>query len=335
MMDFAALPPEINSARMYTGPGAQPLLEAAAGWQATATSLQSTASGIADVVSGLGNVWSGPSFTALTTSVSRYVTWLTTTAGQASATASQALASVGAFEVAFAATIPPPVVAANRSLLAALVSTNFLGVNTPAIMATEAHYVEMWAQDVAAMVGYQAGIPVLNSFVPAAPIARIERAVQQALGPNVPTNLWDLLNSTFVGVTLPNLAGQLVGLPNATTASGWAGLASLYPAFNPNSTGGSGAANSIVGPVLGGVSPTVSGGGSLAGPVTVSLASAPKVGALSVPQSWPVQETAAVTPLEGSPMMMVPPLLSGNTNNSLQRIRYGMPIKFMPQQVGS
>ena len=43
---------------------------------------------------------------------------------------------------------------ANRSLLAALVATNVLGQNTPAIAATEALYTEMWAQDAAAMYGY-------------------------------------------------------------------------------------------------------------------------------------------------------------------------------------
>ena len=38
-------------------------------------------------------------------------------------------------------------IAANRSLLATLVATNFLGINTPAIAATEAQYAEMWVQD--------------------------------------------------------------------------------------------------------------------------------------------------------------------------------------------
>src|ERR1700758_2596397 len=30
--DFAALPPEVNSTRMYTGPGAGPMMAAAAAW---------------------------------------------------------------------------------------------------------------------------------------------------------------------------------------------------------------------------------------------------------------------------------------------------------------
>jgi PPE family len=57
-------------------------------------------------------------------------------------------AAVARTEAAFAATVPPPVIAANRALLASLVVTNFLGQNTSTIAATEAHYAEMWAQDV-------------------------------------------------------------------------------------------------------------------------------------------------------------------------------------------
>ncbi len=83
-----------------------------------------------------------------------YVTWLSATGDQAQQTAAQATAAASAYESAFAATVPPPMIDANRSLLAALVATNVLGQNTPAIAATEALYAEMWAQDAAAMYGY-------------------------------------------------------------------------------------------------------------------------------------------------------------------------------------
>jgi PPE-repeat protein len=58
------------------------------------------------------------------------------------------------FEATQAATVHPTTVAANRTQLASLVGSNLLGQNAPAIAATEAHYTEMWAQDVAAMYGY-------------------------------------------------------------------------------------------------------------------------------------------------------------------------------------
>ena len=53
-------------------------------------------------------------------------------------------------------TVPPLVIAANRAELSALVATNILGQNTPAILANEAQYSAMWAQDAAAMYGYAA-----------------------------------------------------------------------------------------------------------------------------------------------------------------------------------
>ncbi len=61
-MDFGILPPEINSGRIYTGPGPGPMLAAAAAWDDLAAALGSTAasygSEVADLTSG---AWQGPS----------------------------------------------------------------------------------------------------------------------------------------------------------------------------------------------------------------------------------------------------------------------------------
>src|SRR6202007_78202 len=80
--------------------------------------------------------------------------------------ATQARAPGAAYEASFAMTVPPPVVAANRVQLAALVATNILGQNTPAIAVTEAHYGEMWAQDAAAMYGYAGSSASAGKLVP-------------------------------------------------------------------------------------------------------------------------------------------------------------------------
>jgi PPE-repeat protein len=98
--------------------------------------------------------------------VTPYIDWLTSTGAQAEETANHARAAVAAYEAAFAMTVPPPAIAANRALLAALVATNFLGQNTPAIMMTEALYVEMWAQDAAAMYGYAGASVVALQVTP-------------------------------------------------------------------------------------------------------------------------------------------------------------------------
>jgi PPE-repeat protein len=155
MIDYGLLPPEINSFRMYAGSGSGSLLAAAAAWDGLADDLQSAASGHRSVISELtGGVWLGPSSKSSLAAVTPFITWLEASSDEAATAANQASAAATAFEAAFAATVPPPVVMANRALLAALIATNFLGQNTPAIAATEAQYVEFWAQDAGAMYNY-------------------------------------------------------------------------------------------------------------------------------------------------------------------------------------
>ena len=166
-MDFGALPPEINSARMYAGPGSGPLMAAAAAWDGLGAELGSAASGYGSAISELtSGPWIGPASSSMVSAVTPYVTWLSALASQAEQTAGQARAAAAAYEVAFAATVPPPVIAANRTLLATLVATNFFGQNTPAIAATEAQYMEMWAQDAGAMYGYAGASAVASQLAP-------------------------------------------------------------------------------------------------------------------------------------------------------------------------
>ncbi|MCV7089897.1 PPE domain-containing protein, partial [Mycobacterium interjectum] len=61
-------------------------------------------------------------------------------AAQAAGAAAQAKAVVSAFESAFAATVHPVVVAANRSAVVQLVMSNVFGQNAPAIAAAESDY---------------------------------------------------------------------------------------------------------------------------------------------------------------------------------------------------
>jgi len=167
-MDFGLYPPEINSGRMYAGPGSGPMLAAAQAWDALADELYTTAGSYQSVTSDLtSGPWSGPSSASMSTAAATYVTWLSATAAQAEHTAAQAKAAAAGYEVAFASTVPPPVIAANRSLLMTLVATNFFGQNTAAIAATEAQYAQMWAQDAVAMyvyAGSSASASVLTPF---------------------------------------------------------------------------------------------------------------------------------------------------------------------------
>jgi len=166
VFDFGALPPEINSGKIYTGPGSSPLLAAATAWDALASELQTTAAGYASTITELGSSWTGPSSTAAASAAAPFTTWLSSTAAQAEQTAAQAQAAAASYEAAFAASIPPPVIAANRATLALLVATNFLGQNTPAIAANEATYAEFWAQDAGAMYAYAGAATTASQLTP-------------------------------------------------------------------------------------------------------------------------------------------------------------------------
>ena len=228
-MDFAALPPEINSGRMYAGAGPGPMLAAAAAWDDLASELGSNASSYQSVISGLGSSWQGPSSTSMAAAAAPYVSWMTATAAQAEETANQARAAVASYEAAFAATVPPPVIVANRTLLMALIATNILGQNTPAIAATEAHYMQMWAQDAAAMYGYAGSASAATQLTPfteppqttnpaAEPLqaAAVTQSTSTSTASNLGTELTQFIDS--LPTALQNLANGLLQSP--TTASG-------------------------------------------------------------------------------------------------------------------
>ena len=161
------LPPEVNSARMYAGPGPGSMLAAASAWDALAAELQSTAASYrASIAELTGGPWLGASSAEMAAATTPYVDWMSASAEQAEQTALQARAAAAAYEAAFSMTVPPAVIAANRSLLMTLIATNVLGQNTVAIAATEVHYAEMWAQDATAMYGYAGSAAAASTLTP-------------------------------------------------------------------------------------------------------------------------------------------------------------------------
>ena len=115
-LDFAMLPPEVNSARMYSGAGSASMLAAASVWKGVAAELRSMALSYGAVLSALTDEeWHGPASAAMADAAAPYVAWMNTAAVQAEQAASQAEAAAAAYETAFAATVPPPEIAANRA----------------------------------------------------------------------------------------------------------------------------------------------------------------------------------------------------------------------------
>jgi len=155
VFDFAAQPPELISAKIYSGPGTQSLQAAAAAWDGLSSELQSTAANYQSIISGLvSGEWTGPSSEAAAAAAAPYVLWLSTTAGQAEQTAGQARAAASAYETALSATVSPAEITANRTQLLSLSQANIFGQYNAAIAALEAEYAQFWAQDVAAITGY-------------------------------------------------------------------------------------------------------------------------------------------------------------------------------------
>jgi PPE-repeat protein len=249
VFDFAAQPPELISAKIYSGPGTSSLQSAATAWEGLAGELQSTAANYQSVISGLvSGDWTGPSSEAAAAAAAPYVSWLSTTAGQAEQTAGQARAAASAYEAALAAAVPPAEILANRTQLLSLLQTNILGQNNAAIAAAEAEYAQFWAQDVAAVTGYagssQAATSGLGSFTTApqttndsgqtaqaaaattaattAPISPLETIVDQ-----IETDL-NSFSADLTGLnnTYTNFFTDAIG-----TLPGGSSLSSLYTSF--------------------------------------------------------------------------------------------------------
>jgi PPE-repeat protein len=155
-MEFTTLPPEVISALIHSGPGAESLANAAAAWQQLSANLEDAADNYAASLSSMDETWYGPSSAAMVQSVTPYVTWLRTTAQQAQQTAAAAQSAAAAFNSVQASVVPTATVTANRMRLVQLLATNGFGRNLPAIAQTESDYQTMWANNAAAMTRYQA-----------------------------------------------------------------------------------------------------------------------------------------------------------------------------------
>ena len=334
MLNYGALPPEVNSTRMYSGPGSGPLMASAAAWDVLANALESVARGYSSVIAQLqGESWSGGASEAMAGAAAPYVAWMTTAGVQAEEAASRARAAAAAYDAAFAATVPPPLVAANRAQFAALVSTNVFGQNTAAIAAAEAAYEEMWTQDAGAMYGYAASSSAAtrltqfskppqttNSAGPSAQTAAVAQATGTSTAGNAQTSLSQLMSS--VPQQLQNLSAG--GTSGSSAASGSTPVLNGFNAFNtltgPAALGSNFSRTSTsamsgytgiyrsaiqagkdtaraAAPAIASEAATL-GSGGLRGPVLASAGSATTIGKLSAPQSWATTNPAVTTVAE-------------------------------------
>ena len=233
MSDLGALPPEVSSALIYSGPGSSSLTSAAAAWNAVAAELASTAQGLDKVVSQLASEsWLGPTSAAMVAAVQPYVSWVSTTAGQAEHAAAQAQSAAAAFETVFASVVPPPLIAANRAELAQAVQTNILGLNQNVIAQLEAQYGEFWANNASAMYGYagsSAAATKVTPFTDAPAIANPAAAGTQAAATAAATPATSI--QSYIQGIITNTTKRLQSLSNpfiGPTATGRTGLTEIW-----------------------------------------------------------------------------------------------------------
>lgn len=299
---------------MYSGPGPASMLAAAAAWEKLAADLYSTAASYSATVSALiADGWRGPSSLSMAGAAGTYVTWLSGAATQAEQAANQAQAAASAFETAFAATVPPPVIAANRAQLAMLIATNFLGINTAAIMATEAQYAELWAQDAAAMYGYAGSSAAAASLTPftapqqntnPAGLAAQRAAVTDSIGSSTGPS-----SDTIIQQILANINNALAPDTVNSGISGFSTIPSIILSAASLANSGTTAADSTAAALtdvsagLGKVASTFGSLGSAFGPaqlggtVSAGMGQAASVGALSVPPTWGTLTSGSSTAL--------------------------------------
>lgn len=340
-MDFGTLPPEISSALIHSGPGAGSLIEAAAAWERLGIELEDSLPNYSSVLSTMTEIWQGPSSAAMAQAVEPYLVWLGTTARQCEQLSSSLQAVAAAFELACRTVVLPVQVATNRSRLAQLIATNWLGTNAVAIAETDAQYESMWVNNSAAMYRYAATaaqatrLPQFSSppaianpaaaaaqatpavAAPAQSIGQIlESIVGTPFGFNPQAGWFGLANqwgNQFIAGGIPiNLLSYLAQLNTAQALQGVGGdigqgLAEGETALGaPEGTGTIGALRAAGSAPAAAVGVGVSMGRLSFPPATVGMLAAAKT---------PVQLAAAVSPLpageSGFPFMpppMMPPV---------------------------
>ena len=169
------LPPEINSANIWGGPGADSIEEAVRAWTSLRMEIWHLKSSFNQILHYLTDEWSGPAAIQVIDAATPFLRWLYYLEDKLYATERHLRYFADAFLGARHDVVRPELIDANRAQILALSKDNEFGLNNAAIAARDEEYADYWDQDGEAMRWYRhtlaAVVKKLAPWTPPPPIA--------------------------------------------------------------------------------------------------------------------------------------------------------------------